>query len=48
LRLFSEQLRADSEPDWRVATEHRFVHELANDQISDEAYARYLVLDYDA
>ena len=44
--LFSERLRADSEPDWRAATEHRFVYELANDQISDDAYTRYLVLDY--
>ena len=43
---FSEQLRAGSEPDWRAATEHRFVGELANDQISDACYARYLVLDY--
>lgn len=46
MRLFSEQIRADSEPDWRAAVEHRFVCELANDQISDDAYARYLVLDY--
>ncbi len=46
LQSFSEQLRACSEPDWRAATEHRFVTELANDRISDDAYARYLVLDY--
>ena len=46
LQLFSEDLRADCGPDWRAATEHKFVYELANDQISDEAYARYLVLDY--
>ncbi|MDA1101322.1 MAG: TenA family protein [Proteobacteria bacterium] len=45
-QAFSEQLRAGSEPDWRAATEHRFVGDLANDRISDANYARYLVLDY--
>ena len=43
---FSAQLRAGSEPDWRAATDHRFVSELANDLIADADYARYLVLDY--
>ncbi len=43
---FSERLRAGCEPNWQAATAHKFVHELANDQISDAAYARYLVLDY--
>lgn len=44
--LFSEQLRQASQPDWQSSVGHRFVSELANDQISDAAYARYLVLDY--
>ncbi len=45
-QLFSEQLRAGSEPHWHAATKHRFVGDLANDLISDADYARYLVLDY--
>ncbi len=43
---FSDQLREASQPNWRASVEHRFVAELANDQIDDAAYARYLVLDY--
>ncbi|MDP6691286.1 MAG: TenA family protein [Alphaproteobacteria bacterium] len=46
MQTFSEQLRAGCEADWRAATEHRFVTELANDSISDADYARYLILDY--
>lgn len=45
-QLFSERLRAGSEPNWRAATHHRFVGELAGDVITDADYARYLVLDY--
>ncbi len=45
-QTFSEQLRAGCEADWRAATQHRFVAELANDTISDADYARYLILDY--
>ncbi len=45
-QTFSEQLRAGCEADWRAATKHRFVAELANDTIAEADYARYLILDY--
>lgn len=43
---FSEELRLACLPEWQAATEHRFVVELASDQIDDTVYARYLALDY--
>ncbi len=43
---FSEQLRVGCEANWQAATSHRFVAELANDEISDADYVRYLILDY--
>mgnify|MGYP003975316691 FL=1 len=46
IETFSGQLRAGCAADWRAATCHRFVGELANDTISDTDYARYLILDY--
>jgi len=46
MQTFSQQLRAGCDADWRAATAHRFVTELANDTISDANYAGYLILDY--
>lgn len=43
---FTTWLRARAEPDWTVATDHRFVRSLAADDIDDEAFRRYLVQDY--
>jgi len=43
---FSEWLRVRSEPAWTDAVDHRFVHEVAADDISDVTFRRYLVQDY--
>ncbi len=45
-RVFSEQLRAESEPCWTQAVQHRFVRELCDGSIDDAAMARYLVQDH--
>ncbi len=44
--LFSEYLRKACWTQWQQATEHKFVEDLASDQIRNEVYSRYLVLDY--
>ena len=43
---FSEWLRAGAEPDWSAALDHRFVEELAADEVDDAVFRRYLVQDY--
>lgn len=43
---FSEWLRARTEPAWTDATRHRFVAELAADELDDAVFRRYLVQDY--
>lgn len=45
-RVFSEQLRAESEPAWTQAVQHRFVRELCDGSIDGAAMARYLVQDH--
>lgn len=43
---FSEAVRTAQIEHWNAATGHRFVGELADDTLTDAAFARYLVLDY--
>ncbi|MFB6206527.1 MAG: TenA family protein [Haloglomus sp.] len=43
---YTEWLRARTGDDWAGATEHRFVRELAADELDDDAFRRYLVQDY--
>lgn len=40
---FTDWLRAQSEPNWTGATEHRFVRELVDGTIDDADFRRYLV-----
>ena len=43
---FSDWLRDRAEPDWSAAVDHRFVEELAADEVEDDVFRRYLVQDY--
>lgn len=43
---FSDWLRERAEPSWTEATTHRFVDELAADEVDDDVFRRYLVQDY--
>ena len=43
---FTEWLRSRAEPNWTAATTHRFVCELAADELADDVFRRYLVQDY--
>lgn len=43
---FTDYLRAQNEPAWSAATEHRFTEELLVGTVDDEVFARYLVQDY--
>src|SRR5271156_2716552 len=43
---FIETLRAESEPDWSHALQHRFVEELFGGAVPDAVMARYLVQDH--
>jgi thiaminase/transcriptional activator TenA len=42
----TDWLRARAEPDWSAATEGRFVRELGDDALADDAFRRYLEQDY--
>jgi thiaminase/transcriptional activator TenA len=42
----TDWLRERSEPDWTAAVESRFVRELADGSIDDDAFRRYLEQDY--
>jgi thiaminase/transcriptional activator TenA len=43
---YSTWLRARTGEDWTAATEHRFVRELAADELADAVFRRYLVQDH--
>lgn len=43
---FTDWLREGSEPHWTRAVDHRFVDELAADELDDDVFRRYLVQDY--
>ncbi|WP_396613727.1 TenA family protein (plasmid) [Haloferax sp. S1W] len=43
---FTEWLRARAEPTWTDAVEHRFVQELGDGTLDEDAFRRYLVQDY--
>ena len=43
---FSERLRESAGADWRAATAHRFVAELADGSLAPECFRKYLTQDY--
>ena len=43
---FTGWLRESAEPDWSRAVDHRFVRELAADDLDDAVFRRYLLQDY--
>ena len=43
---FTDHLRAATDPAWTDATEHRFVTELGDGTLDDDAFRRYVVQDY--
>ena len=43
---FSETLRRENQPAWSASVQHRFVRELCDGSISDQAMACYLVQDH--
>ena len=43
---FTDWLRERAEPAWTLATTHRFVRLLADDELDDAVFTRYLIQDY--